>query len=477
MIFYKTNFKIILNPLWIIFILFQFSNIKAQNTFNVPMGVHFETSTLEGQFYSTKEFLASRIEVPISSKRTGIYNLHIGIERNTLYMDFYSAGSDKIRIVQFEKQSFLKAKKHSKHYLKFLKKNRYTIGKKINYQIQKTLETHFVKYLDSCEAISAPEGLWVNNDGEKSIVFKIDGSNVMTKYNWYVLEPRIYSKGTLQVSDDGIMIHRYPRGNSSKTIIFKEDGGLSQNGYFEETRESYGFGSTKIEYARIYPTSTYSGGKESDKNLKDVKSTGTGFFVNSKGDFATCYHVVKNADYIKIKAFGKYYVAEVDQVDQANDIAILKLAKLDTSINIPYGFTDDINLGDEIFTLGYPKINKYGQNIKYTEGNVNSTTGFKDNSNSIQISSQIQPGNSGGPVFNSEGNLIGMITSSINQIKTLLSSGTIAQNVNYAVRFRYVNHLVERDQTNNVEKSSLENKEKKELINEFKDFVCLILVY
>jgi S1-C subfamily serine protease len=136
--------------------------------------------------------------------------------------------------------------------------------------------------------------------------------------------------------------------------------------------------------------------------------------------------------------------AEIILKDSKNDIAFLKLdrsPKLPAS-NLKIGDSSNMKMGDKVFTIGYPAHWVMGDNPKYTEGVVNAISGLKDDPTVFQISVQIQPGNSGGPLFNSSGEVIGITQSSLDPKVAIRALGTLPQNVNYAIKSSYISALL-----------------------------------
>ena len=166
-------------------------------------------------------------------------------------------------------------------------------------------------------------------------------------------------------------------------------------------------------------------------------STGTGFFVSTNGHFITNHHVVDGAKSVVVFASnGKGYPATVIISDPANDVT---LAKIETkSKPLPLAIDSEVKKGSEVLTLGYPLIAIQGQEQKATFGRVNALSGFKDDIRFYQIDVPIQPGNSGGPLINRRGEVVGIVTQTLNQIVTLRLSGSLPQNVNYAVKAGYI---------------------------------------
>lgn len=171
---------------------------------------------------------------------------------------------------------------------------------------------------------------------------------------------------------------------------------------------------------------------------------GTGFFLSEEGYIATNYHVIEDASEIVVEYFqnGKKRVhpAIVVVSDKQNDLSILKIkdSKFRKLNLIPYVFTSSTkDVGTSVFTLGYPLTDLMGDEIKFTDGKINSRTGFAGNITQYQISVPIQPGNSGGPLFDDSGNLVGITAARLN------ARETESQNVNYAIKSSYLKNLID----------------------------------
>lgn len=154
--------------------------------------------------------------------------------------------------------------------------------------------------------------------------------------------------------------------------------------------------------------------------IKDINSTakpaprparfsGTGFALSASGYLVTSSHVVEGADSIMIENTSgvKYKVHEVYR-DQSHDLSILKIE--DPAFagfgKLPYTFkTAESDLGEKVYTLGYPR-----EDVVFGEGSLSSTSGFEGDTTAYQISIPLNPGNSGGPLLDDKGNLIGVIS-------------------------------------------------------------------
>ena len=168
------------------------------------------------------------------------------------------------------------------------------------------------------------------------------------------------------------------------------------------------------------------------------KGSGTGFVVSPDGRILTAYHVVKDAKRIRVQfADGTTSDAKVLKRDEQNDAALLETG-------VKWGFFVKLaaartaRIGDKVFTIGFPVPFLLGREAKYSSGELSSLSGFEDNQSLIQMTASIQPGNSGGPLFSEDGRVIGIVTSSAAIPYFLRRTGTLPQNVNWAVKSDYV---------------------------------------
>lgn len=150
-------------------------------------------------------------------------------------------------------------------------------------------------------------------------------------------------------------------------------------------------------------------------SVNKMPATGTGFAISQDGVICTNYHVIQGAKNINVYIGGKKVQANILIADEENDLALLKLTKTNLiSQPIPYRFENySPSIGENVFVLGFPSSHILGQSIKLTNGIVSSSKGYKDDDHTFQVSVPIHPGNSGSPLFDNDGNLIGVINSGI----------------------------------------------------------------
>lgn len=163
-------------------------------------------------------------------------------------------------------------------------------------------------------------------------------------------------------------------------------------------------------------------------------STGTGFAISVDGFIATAAHVIEKADVIEVSVAGSTKEAVAVAVDKGNDLAILKIEDVKL-VPLRIERTSLIKVGADLFCVGFPLVDKLGVNAKLTKGQMNALSGIKDDPAMFQMSVQIQPGNSGGPVCNSFGEVIGVVSRTGSTISGAIGAGgAVPQNVNFAMK-------------------------------------------
>jgi len=173
--------------------------------------------------------------------------------------------------------------------------------------------------------------------------------------------------------------------------------------------------------------------------LRGAKSSGSGFFVGNQGYFVTNAHVVENNTSVSVYHGGEKLNAEVVTVDKVADLALLKVEKVRKGLVFA---AREADLGQDIFAIGFPQPELQGLEVKLTKGVISSRKGMADDDSKFQVDAAVQPGNSGGPLCDTSGNLVGVIVSGLNQIAVASVTGSIPQNVNYAIKAREVKQLL-----------------------------------
>jgi S1-C subfamily serine protease len=181
--------------------------------------------------------------------------------------------------------------------------------------------------------------------------------------------------------------------------------------------------------------------RPSDKNA--WAGNGTGVVIDPKGIVATNYHVVQDATEIEID-FGigdrkRSYKCEILATDKKNDLALLRIS--DSRFHgfglLPFTFQTTVaRVGETVFALGFPMaLSVLGTEIKYTRGDISALSGVEGDPTTYTLSLSIQPGNSGGPLFDRNGNLIGITNAKI--------VSPDVDNVAYAIKSVYLKSFIE----------------------------------
>ncbi|MGB6175087.1 MAG: serine protease [Methylocella sp.] len=178
-------------------------------------------------------------------------------------------------------------------------------------------------------------------------------------------------------------------------------------------------------------------------------SSGSGFFVSNAGYVLTNNHVVENCTSFRV--FMDQAAAADARViarDASNDLALLStsLKPVRTA-----ALRSSVRLGESVAAFGYPHADVLASSGNFTLGNVTALAGIGDDSRYLQISAPVQAGNSGGPLLDQNGNLVGIVTAKLNALKIAEASGDLPQNVNFALKASTVANFLD---TNRIKYSA-----------------------
>ncbi len=211
--------------------------------------------------------------------------------------------------------------------------------------------------------------------------------------------------------------------------------------------------------------------KEKQKLAKKIKESneveklypfgsGTGFLTSSgnNANIITNFHVIDNCDEVIVSHKGNRIKSKIYAVDRTNDMAILK-AKINGSKVFPVA-SDDVQLLEDIIIAGFPLGKEVSANVKVTKGSVSSLAGFGDNSSNFQTDAALNQGNSGGPIINDKGNVVGVA------VATWIEEGV--QGVHFGIKSSTLRSFAKSNNIsfNTPRIAKLTNKELGELITE-----------
>ena len=197
----------------------------------------------------------------------------------------------------------------------------------------------------------------------------------------------------------------------------------------------------------------------------------TGFLIDGKGFIITNAHVVNRLKTIYVgNNKGEYFSAQTIYTDKNADLAILKIndTSFKTIYNLPYSINKgNSNLGEQIFTLGYPR-----KEIVYGEGYLSAKSGNEGDSTAYQLSVSVNPGNSGGPVLNKKGEIIGIIT----------SKNSTADGVVFAAKskniYKLLDSLKDKGDTVTIKlptNTGLKGLDREQQVKKMEDFVFMVV--
>ncbi|WP_152044558.1 serine protease [Aureimonas psammosilenae] len=182
-------------------------------------------------------------------------------------------------------------------------------------------------------------------------------------------------------------------------------------------------------HALLDARATPEGESKATPGAGDVGSSGSGFVVSSDGWVLTNAHVAGSCKAVMV---GDKGLADKVIVDEANDIAAVHVgAKLGAPLPIADGMP---RLGEDILALGFPLRSILADSLNVTRGNVSSLRGLSNDARYLQISAPVQPGNSGGPLVDLTGRVVGVVTAKLDAIAIADATGDIPQSINFAIR-------------------------------------------
>jgi len=286
--------------------------------------------------------------------------------------------------------------------------------------------------------------------------------DLVEAYKWY----------NLAAGSENVSSGQFLRGSWTAYLLDRVSKQLSQEQIAEAQRRSTEFMRLKMSA----PGDSTSSGRP--RPITEPKAAGTGFFLSEDGWVGTCYHVIKDANKITVRLGGSEFPAKLVKWDAASDLALLKVEGKFSPL--PIASKNAVSLGESVFTIGYPNIGIQGVQPKLTRGEISSVTGIQDDPRHYQISVPVQPGNSGGPLVDMEGNLVGIVGMRMDDIKALEATGTLPQNINYAIKADLLTSLVKSVPGLSAKVNKLSSAKKREfgaVVKQVQEATALVVVY
>ncbi|AMA60956.1 S1C family serine protease [Bradyrhizobium sp. CCGE-LA001] len=169
---------------------------------------------------------------------------------------------------------------------------------------------------------------------------------------------------------------------------------------------------------------------------KSTKSkSGTGFVVSGNGHVVTNHHVIDGCSDLNGNLTGEAAVAlRVVSSDATNDLALLQAPSSVAFKEFARIRDRSIRSGDSVVAIGFPYRGLLSSDFTVTTGIVSSLSGMRNDSRFLQISAPVQPGNSGGPLFDTTGQIVGVVTAKLDNLRIAVATGNIPENINFAIK-------------------------------------------
>jgi serine protease Do len=298
--------------------------------------------------------------------------------------------------------------------------------------------------------LSSIEGIWMDQAGQYRIGIMRTASTPTEQFVGFILESKnaLWDAGMVKVRLTGTayettFVARYlMRDHTEIGSTAKLDGGvLSFPLRYRGTDEISNF-------IRVNSTSGTSGPYDAHPN-RDAAAvvSGTGFLCGNDL-VATNYHVIKEGTRweVSFPTIHQSFDLKLMVSDKANDLALLRIVSKagESMVAKPLTIADSqaARMGEELYTLGFPLGDLLGSGHKVATGILSSSTGLEDDPRLFQISVPTQPGNSGGPVLNERGEVVGILASTLSVEYLYRKQGHVPQNVNFAIKSDYLSLLL-----------------------------------
>ena len=173
-----------------------------------------------------------------------------------------------------------------------------------------------------------------------------------------------------------------------------------------------------------------------DEPEPEMEGNGSGFVIGRDGEttfIVTNHHVVEDCAKVTVVFAGKSYEASVRAKDANSDLALLE-TNIPNTQPASFSHLSRARLGEAVTAAGYPLQGLLSKSLNVTGGNVSALAGLGDDAKHLQITAPLQPGNSGGPLLDGAGNVIGVAASKLNAIAAAELTGDLPQNVNFAIK-------------------------------------------
>ncbi len=290
-----------------------------------------------------------------------------------------------------------------------------------------------------------PDGLGGGEFGDGSEYFgewkggKFHGEGTYTfadgrKYDGEWKDGKYNGRGTYTFADGRKYIGEWKDNKyNGEGILYNADRSIYRQGIFKDG-----------EFQNVKKTEPK---KEIQSEEVLQAASGTGFIVSKDGHIVTNHHVIEGCTEVKVHKDGDVYKGKVIANDILNDLALIKS---NFKPNVIFPLSDkNPSLLQDVYVAGFPFGNTISSSVKVTKGVVSSEAGVGNNYSNIQIDAALQQGNSGGPILDEKGNVVGVAVAKLDIQYALKEFGSIPENINFGIKSSVVENLIQAHNVNN----------------------------
>jgi S1-C subfamily serine protease len=350
---------------------------------------------------------------------------------------------------------------------------------------------NFYSYLDDMGVeVQDLEGIWQHDEGSYVVgIIRTPGSR-LERYKGFIAEETVakpeWTVGVVKFELTPTAIGgRYTASFNMADFSPQQMSVTHKTGFISFSFTPQGGTEQTFTYLKMYPGDGLTDPRTTSAKEElpsSVISTGSGF-VMAKNRVVTNAHVIAGGNYFEI-AFSDSlaFPLRLIEEDEANDVAVLALLPNESgqypSIEgLEMGETPSARLGEEVFTIGFPLAGILSGEHTATDGSVSALSGLGDDPRFLQVSVPVQPGNSGGPLFDATGRVVGMITSKLSDSFAYQATNQLPQNVNFALKMDYILPLLGESKMNLAESEKNIEASRADLIEHLVEKVGQIIVY
>ena len=248
-------------------------------------------------------------------------------------------------------------------------------------------------------------------------------------------------QGTLTILDGGDFANREEYVGAFKDDEFNGQGTYTvySNDNIKSVRSGIWKDGKLVENGNAEPAITSQ--DKTDDNEMISASSGSGFAVSEDGYVVTNHHVIEGCQKVLVHSKEQSVQAIIVTSDPQNDLALLKADfKPDTVFPLS---ADRPELLQDVYVAGYPFGKNISSSVKVTKGIISSLTGIGNNFSNIQIDAALQPGNSGGPILDEKGNVVGVAVAKLDAELILENFGSLPEDTNFGIKSNIVRNILD----------------------------------